>query len=242
MGKMIQAGGIPIYEARPAGAIKAGILLIHEVWGLTDHIKSVADRFAKEGYLVYAPNLLSETDIQEKATPELQKDLFNPETRNDVQPKLRALMAPLQAPEFARLTSDKIQVCFDELFEVEDVHEKVAVVGYCFGGSYSFTLSANEPRLKAAVPYYGHADLTVDQMSRIRCPILAFYGKNDERLMSQLPELEQNMRDAGVNFSPIAYENAGHAFFNGSNEFSYNKEAATDSWSKTLTFLSENLL
>ncbi len=241
MGKMETIGGIPIYVAKPKDGIKGGLIVIHEVWGLTDHIKNVADRFAAQGYLVYAPNLLSDTDIETHVTPELQHDLFNPEKRNEVQPKLRELMAPIQSPEFARITLDKLQVVFDKLNEESSVNENVGVVGYCFGGTYCYPLAANEPRLKATVPYYGHADLTEDQMTRIHCPILAFYGQNDVRLIEQLPDIEQHMKDANVNFSCQVYEGAGHAFFNDTNPYSYNKQAAQSSWEKTLEFLDKYL-
>lgn len=237
MGKMITIGGIPIYGATPNSEIRGGLIVIHEVWGLTEHIKDVTDRFAAQGYLAYAPNLLSGTDIEAHVTPELQQDLFNPEKRNEVQPKLRELMAPIQSPEFARLTLDKLQVVFDNLYDEQKVNKIVGVIGYCFGGTYCYHLAANEPRLKAAVPYYGHADLTEEQMSRIRCPILAFYGQNDARLIEQLPELEQHMKDTDVNFTCQVYENAGHAFFNDTNPYSYNKTAAQSAWGKTLTFL-----
>lgn len=238
---MITAGNIPIYKAEPKGESKGGILLIHEVWGLSDHVKDVADRFARQGYLVYAPDFLSETDIAEKVTSELQQDLFDPKKRNEVQPKLREMMAPLQSPEFARVTIDKVKVCFDFLYQDKESRQSTAVVGYCFGGTYSFHLAAHEPRLRAAVAYYGHADLTEEQLEGINCPILAFYGANDERLVEGLPELEKNMEATSVNFTGKVYENAGHAFFNDTNKYAYNKPAADDSWRLTLKFLTENL-
>ncbi len=239
VGKIITLGNIPIYKAEPTGDCKGGILLIHEVWGLSDHIKDVADRLAKEGYLVYAPNLLSDTDIETYVTPELQKDLFNPKKRNEVQPVLRKLMTPLQSPEFARITIDKVKVCFDFLYDEEEVQHSVSVLGYCFGGTYSYHLAAHEPRLKAAVAYYGYADLTPEQLEGIKCPILAFYGVNDERLMETLPELENNMESASVNFTYKVYKNAGHAFFNDTNPFAYQEDAAVDSWKLTLDFLAK---
>lgn len=241
MGKMIEFGSISVYQATPNEESKGAILLIHEVWGLVDHIKDVADRFANEGYTVFAPDLLSEFDIEKLATPELQHDLFNPEKRNTAQPVLRQIMAPIQSPEFGRITIDKIKVCFDEIYQKPVSKKNIAVIGYCFGGSYSFHLAANEPRLKAAVAYYGHADLTEEQMAGIRCPILAFYGENDERLVKSLPEFEQHMKDAGVQFKAKVYDGTGHAFFNDTNPYSYNAVAAKDSWNETLSFLKQNI-
>jgi carboxymethylenebutenolidase len=241
MGKNTKLGSIPLYIAEPKGECKGGILLIHEVWGLSDHIKDVADRFAKQGYLVFTPNLLSDTDIEERLTPELQKDLFNPAKRNESQPKLRELMAPLHSPEFARIAIDKIKICFDFLYKETGINHKVVAIGYCFGGTYSYHLAAHEPRLKAAVAYYGHADLSEEQLEGISCPILAFYGENDERLMESLSDLTDKMEMANVKFDYKVYQNAGHAFFNDTNPFAFNKDAAADSWSMTLDFLSKVL-
>jgi carboxymethylenebutenolidase len=240
MGKMITVGIMPAYEVQPTGECKGGLIVIHEVWGLTDHIKSVADRFAAEGYLVLAPNLLSDTDIEAHVTPNMAQDLFNPEKRNAVQPKLRELMAPIQSPEFSRLTNDKLKVCFDYLYEQPATKQKVAVVGYCFGGSYSFSLAIHEPRLRAAVPYYGHSDVSVTELSGISCPVLAFYGEKNEALIAALPKLEETMHEARVDFTAQVYTDTGHAFFNDTNPFAYNQKAATDAWKRTLDFLAAN--
>lgn len=228
------------YEARPQGRAKGAIIVIHEVWGLTDHIKSVAERFAAEGYVALAPDLLSETDIAAHAQG-LQEDLFNPEKRNEAQPKLRKLMAPIQEPGFAEKTVGKLEACFDYLYDKPESSHKVAVVGYCFGGSYSYSLAIHEPRLKAAVPFYGHAPNDADELSKIKCPILAFYGKKDEGLIGSLPELKELMKTAGVNYTAKVYSDCGHAFFNDTNRFAYNKEAATDAWQRTLKFLQNEL-
>jgi carboxymethylenebutenolidase len=232
----------PVYLAEPDGEVKGGIIVIHEVWALTDHTKSVADRFAAEGYLVIAPDLLgTETEISKYAA-EIQLDLFNPEKRNEAQPKLRKLMAPMQAPGFADKTKGKVAVCFEYLYAKPAVDKKVAVNGFCFGGSYSFSLATAEPRLKAAIPFYGHASTDIDELKKITCPILAFYGEKDENLMSSLSELKELMKEAGVDFTAIVYPDSGHAFFNDTNSFAYNEKAAKDAWQRTLEFLNQSLL
>jgi carboxymethylenebutenolidase len=116
----------------------------------------------------------------------------------------------------------------------------VAVCGFCFGGSYSYSLAISESRLKAAVPFYGHASTEISELQKINCPVLAFYGEKDENLMSTLPELKENMKAAGVNYEAVVYPNCGHAFFNDTNKFAYNQEAATDAWQRTLRFLAAN--
>jgi carboxymethylenebutenolidase len=241
MAKMIEINNIPAYLYEPAGECKGGLIVVHEVWGLSDHIKNVAERFSAEGYLVIAPDFFSETGIYEKLTPGLAEELFDPQKRNLVQPKLRELMAPLHAPGFSEETVRKLRNCFDYLEAQASTDGHIAVTGFCFGGTYSFALAVAEPRLKAAVPFYGHSDNSVDELKHITCPILAFYGEKDERLISSLPELEENMKQANIDFTAQIYPECGHAFFNDTNRFAYNQAASYDAWQKALHFLETNI-
>jgi carboxymethylenebutenolidase len=226
------------YLAEPAGDVRGGVIVIHEIWALNDHTKSVADRLAAEGYLALAPNLLSMLELGNKAAQlQLQSDMFNPEKRNEAQPKIRALMTPMQDPDFGSKTMAKLQVCFDELYNRPAVGQKVAVMGFCFGGSYSFGLAAHEPRLKLALPFYGHTTTDVEELKKIKCPIRAFYGENDENLITALPSVEANMKAASVDFEAKVYPGAGHAFFNDTNPYAYNATAALDAWPRVLDYL-----
>ncbi len=231
---------LPAYIAKPDGAAKGGLLVIHEVWGLTDHIKDVAERFAREGYLVLAPDLLSETAISQQMTTGLQEALFDPQRRSQVQPQLRALMTPLQAPNFGQKTIDKLKRCFNYLCDQPEAKHSVAVAGFCFGGTYSFSLAIYEPRLKIAIPFYGHCEFAVDELKSIECPIRAFYGQQDERLIASLPELKDKMQAASVDFTEIVYPDCGHAFFNDTNKFAYNQAAAEAAWKQTLEYLASS--
>lgn len=228
---------IPAYRAEPEGQCKGAIILIHEVWGLTDHIKDVADRLAREGYLVLAPNLLSDVDIEKHMTPDMPHDYFNPRTRNEIQPKVRALTAPIRSPEFAKETVAKLKVCFECLYDEESCGKKVAVMGFCFGGTFSFSLAVAEPRLAAAVPFYGHADQPTEELGNIACPILYFLGETDENLITKLPDLEERLHEARVDVTVQVYEGCGHAFFNDTNPYAYNEKAAKDAWKRSLEFL-----
>lgn len=246
MGEMIsfqnEGKEFPVYLSKPTnGDVKGGLIVIHEVWGLVPHIKDVADRYAREGYLVLAPDLLSETGITEQLFGDLQEELFDPARKNQAQPKIRQLTAPLYAPGFAETAIAKLHTCFDYLMNQAETNSRVAVTGFCFGGSYSFTLAVEEPRLKAAAAFYGHADYSVEELKRIKCPVMAFYGEQDERLMAGLSELKKKMQEAGVNFTAQVYPNCGHAFFNNTNRFAYNEAAAKDAWPRVLSFLAANM-
>lgn len=246
MGEMIELTGgtkqFPAYVARPDGEVKGAVIVIHEVWGLVDHVKGIAERFASEGYIALAPQLLGEMGITEKLAGDLQAELFDPERRNQAQPKIRELMAPMQAPGFAEETLASVEACYAYLAGQEGVNERIGIMGFCFGGSYSFSLAVHQPKLKAAVPFYGHADFSVEELRAIQCPILAFYGENDERLMNSLPELKTKIREAGVDFTAQVYKDCGHAFFNDTNPFAYNEAAAKDAWAKTLQFIAKNFV
>src|SRR5476649_256378 len=89
-----------------------GLILIHEVWGLKDHIKDVADRFAAQGYAVLAPDLLSHTGITDKVDQSILKEVMNPATRDEAQKKLREATAPMHAPEFGESTVQRLEGCF----------------------------------------------------------------------------------------------------------------------------------
>ncbi|HUB93439.1 MAG TPA: dienelactone hydrolase family protein [Verrucomicrobiae bacterium] len=246
MGTMIklvvqdQAEPLEVYEAKPTGEIRGGLIVIEEVWGLAGHIKDVADRFAAEGYWVLSPELLSETRITEHAST-LMLDVFDPKTRNEAQPRLRQIMTPIREPDFGAKTLARLHACFEYLYGQPDTKEWVAVTGFCFGGSYSFALALSETRLKAAVPFYGHADTEdLEALKKVTCPILAFYGEKDERLMATLPETEGAFKKAGVHFTAKVYPNCGHAFFNDTNPFTYNEKAAKDAWRRTIELLAAN--
>jgi len=231
--------GIPVYitckdEKRPA------IILIHEVWGLTDHIKSIANRFCDEGYMVLAPDLVADTDLEKVLDLRLQKIIFDEKEKLKHQTEIRRMWTPLRSPEFARQTIQKLQACFDYLLSQDQIG-KIGVVGFCFGGTYSYNLAINQPELAAAVPFYGHFDHDDEELKRIMCPILAFYGEKDENLMQALPDLKKRMRQAHKDFNYKVYPNCGHAFFNDTNELTYNKEAAEDAWKRANAFLQEHL-
>jgi carboxymethylenebutenolidase len=143
----------------------------------------------------------------------------------------------MQAPGFGEQTLASVQECYAYLAGQEGVNDRIGITGFCFGGTYSFSLAVAQPKLKVALPFYGHTDFSVEELKNIQCPILAFYGENDERLMNGLPELKTKMAEAGIDFTAQVYKDCGHAFFNNTNKFTYNEAAATDAWAKALVFI-----
>jgi carboxymethylenebutenolidase len=236
MKKDIIIAGQSVYHSYPDdGAKHPGLIVIEEIWGVNDHIKSVADRFAAEGFSVLSPELLP-SGLLEMLTPEIQKDLFDPEKRNEVQPKLRAAMQPIQQPDYAKDTIATLKECVDYLLADDGCDGTVSVLGFCFGGTYSFNLAAHDSRIKVAIPFYGHAPSDED-LAKIEAPVLAFYGDQDMPLMEGLPKLKEEMEKLGKDFEAVVYPGAGHAFFNDTNTVAYNADYAKDAWEKTLAFL-----
>jgi len=134
----------------------------------------------------------------------------------------------------------ELKACVDYLAADPHTNGKIAVLGFCFGGTYAFHLATQDSRILAAVPFYGQPPMP-DEISKISVPILAFYGDEDERLIETLPKLREDMKARNKQFEAIVYPNAGHAFFNDTNKNRYRAEPARDSWEKSLAFLKKNL-
>jgi carboxymethylenebutenolidase len=236
---MPTVNGVTAYRAEPPAGVerRGALIVIHEIWGLVAHIESIADRYAAEGYLVIAPDLLSDAGV----TPEIGAELFemmydtDEQRRTANQPRLRDSFAAAHAPGFAAGAVAKLKAVVDALERESGVDGRIGVLGFCFGGSYSFSLAESDPRVKAAVPFYGSAEPS--EVASIHCPVLAFYGDQDARLMAALPALEKAMTDAEVDFEAKVYPDAGHAFFNDTNPHSFDPAAAGDAWSRSLEFL-----
>lgn len=236
------SGSFPAYRSDPVGEVRGGLVLIHEIWGLTDHITNVADRFAAEGYLVVAPDLLSGVGVSPELGARLQDLVFNADEakRTEAQPLMREKLAPARSPEFADWAVPALAKVVDYLVKQPGVDGRIGVVGYCFGGTFAFSLAGADPRIRACAPYYGHPPQP-ERLDSIRCPILAFYGDQDTGLMESLPDVKATMAAAGVDFTAQVYEGAKHAFFNDTNTITWNEDAATDAWRRTLDFLADTL-
>ena len=241
-GDAIEFDGFTGYVSRPTGEVRGGLIVIHEIWGLVDHIKDVADRFAAQGYLVVAPDILSHGGI----TPELGNELLrlrtsaDEEERTRLQPLLREKMAPVHEPAYASWAVSALHQLVDWLAVQPGVGVNLAVTGFCFGGTYSFALAAADDRIRAAAPFYGAPPQATD-FGGFACPVRAFYGEQDTRLIDGLPEVERHFRDAGVDFAATVYPGTGHAFFNDTNAHAYNADAATDAWQKVNAFFAAAL-
>lgn len=207
------------YLARPrAEGARAGILIIHENRGLTEHFRDVARRYAMEGFAALAIDLVSR-DGGSKADSNQNTGFLGRSAPADLTADLVASLQYLKAQPFVRANS-------------------LGVTGFCFGGGYTWEAAIASPDVRAAVPYYGTAPL--DRIGRIRAAVLAMYGETDTRITSQAAEVERTLRAAGTTVEVKIYPGAGHAFFNDTGA-NYNAAAAADAWPRTLAWFRQYL-
>jgi carboxymethylenebutenolidase len=231
------------YRADPPREARGALIVIHEIWGLVDHITDVADRFAAEGYLVVAPDILTNSGVTPSVGQELHDLAVDPDeaVRTSAQPLMREKLAASREPEYGEWAVGQLKKVVDYLDAQPGIDGRIAVTGFCFGGSYTFALAAADSRVRAAVPFYGAPPAESD-IAAIACPVRAFYGGLDERLMASLPEVSRSMADAGIDFESTVYGDARHAFFNNTNVTTYDSGAAADAWSRALEFLGKQLV
>ncbi len=242
MGSMGEINGVTVYRAEPEGEPRGAVIVIHEIWGLVDQIKGVADRWAVEGYLAIAPDILSHGGVTPEVGLELLTAITHPDeaVRTAMQPVLREKLAPVREPDYATWAVGQLVSLLDGLEEIPGIAGRIAVTGFCFGGTYSYALAAEDDRVCAAVPFYGSAP-AVERIQDISCPILALYGEIDPPLIEKLPEVREAMADADIDFTDVVYPGAHHAFFNETNSRTYDAEVAADAWAKATAFVSERV-
>ncbi|MFL6230130.1 MAG: dienelactone hydrolase family protein [Pyrinomonadaceae bacterium] len=214
---------IPAYLSRPPKKKTApAVLVIHEVFGLNDHIKNVADRIAAEGYVALAPNFFA------RAAEPPPKDV------SDMQAVRRAASSVKQED-----ANKDMQAALDFLKADKGVKKKFASIGFCMGGGYSYQLATHTTDLAGAVIFYGRTP--VELVPQVSCPILAHFGGKDTGLMQTEPAWEDAMRKAGKTLDVKVYPEAGHGFFNDTRPTAYNAEAAADAWQRVIKFFHERL-
>lgn len=223
--RMVTGGPEPVeaYIVRPANVTSApGILVIHENRGLTPHIRDVARRFAKLGFVALAPDLL---------TPKGGADSFADPAE---------AIAALGTLDRDAMVADLL-ASLDELSSLPEVDSsRLGVTGFCFGGGMAWRVATKSPQLRAAVPFYGSIP-PLDDVPGIGASVLAIYGGLDERINAGIPDIEKAMADNGKSFEKEIYDGAEHAFHNDTNPDRYHPEAARAAWSRAAGFFAEHL-
>ena len=215
------AGEVQGYLARPADVdgVLPGVVVIHENRGLNPHIEDVARRVALEGFVALAPDFLS----PQGGTPEDEDQARDMISQLDQQQTVQNALAAVDFLEAHETTTDK-----------------VGVVGFCWGGALANQVAVNSANIDAVVPFYGRQPAS-GEVSKIQAPLLLHYAGLDERINAGIPEYEQALQDAGVDYTIHMYEGANHAFHNDTSEARYDPQAAELAWSRTIDFFKQHL-
>lgn len=213
-----------------------GVVIVHDVWGLYDHYRDLARRFADRGYVALA------IDLYHRLGPVEIEDFG-------------AWMRALSDPEVL----SRIQLAVDAVSAHPRLRGKVGIVGFCMGGTYTLLAAASIRGLGAAAAFYGilshehgvYADPAgLDPRKKprdplradLRCPLLGLYGAEDSLIpLDDVRQLEQILKSVPHPTLIKTYPGAGHAFFNDTRPAMYRPEAARDAWERVLAFFGEHL-
>jgi carboxymethylenebutenolidase len=235
----ITVNGTPVntFVVYPERSGKAPVVLvIHEIFGLSDWIRGVADQLAAEGFIAVAPDLLSGHGPNGGGTEAYP-------SRDDVTKAVTALPQPEMT---ARLNAIR-----DYGLKLPAANGRSATVGFCFGGSQSFRYAASQPALNAAVVYYGTAPsepgaapgsfTPAAAIAQVKAPVLGLYGGADARIGATIPSTEAKMKELGKVYEPHTFENAGHGFLRAqTGQNGANMKAAEQAWPATVAFIKKH--
>lgn len=224
-------GQIPAYRAMPdKGGPFATVLVIHEVWGVHEHIQDLCRRLAKLGYYAIAPELFAREG--------------NAAQIPDLQQLIRTIVA--KVPDDEAMSDLDAALVYAKQSGKADL-SRLAVTGFCWGGRITWLYAAHQPALKAAVAWYG-VDRTraalqpnnpLDVIPDLKCPVLALYGGADKSIPQELIDRRQAAcKAAGKTCEAIVYPDAPHGF-NADYRPSYRPEAAKDGWAKMLAWFKQ---
>ena len=227
---IVDAGGTPVrvWVVYPERKDKAPVIVvIHEIFGLTDWIRAVADQLAAHGFVALAPDLLSGKGPNGGGT-----DSFP--SRDDA---VKAVSALPRDEVIARLNAVRKYG-----LSLPAATGKSATVGFCWGGSTSFAYAVAQPALDAAVVYYGTAPEDPEALAAIRAPVLGLYGGSDARVDATLDATEAAMRAKSKSYERHVFDGAGHGFLRAqSGQDGANQRATDQAWPLTTAFLRKNL-
>jgi carboxymethylenebutenolidase len=206
---------------------KAGVvILIHEIYGLSDWMRGVADQLAREGFIAVAPDLISGRGPGGGGTDSVA-------SRDDVVKLVRGL-----TPDETRV---RLNATRDFARALPAANGKFATMGFCWGGGKSFEYAASRPAPSAAVVFYGVAPDSATMLS-VAAPVQGHYGGDDERVNATIEPAKAALAKLGRSYEPHIYAGAGHGFLRQQEgREGANLKATQEAWPRTLAFLRKNL-
>lgn len=211
------------FVAYPERKDKAAVVIvIQEIFGLTDWIRSVADQLAAEGFIAIAPDMLSGRGPKGGGTEDFA-------SRDDVVKAVRGLAAP----DVVAMLDATVKYGTT----LPAATRRFATVGFCWGGGQSFNYAVNQPLLSAAVVYYGVSPVMED-LQKVKAPVLGLYGEDDARVNTTVGPAEARMQELKKIFVTHTYKGAGHGFLRAQDgRDGANHEASKQAWPATIKFL-----
>lgn len=201
------------------------VVVIHEIFGLTDWIRAVADEFAAQGFIAIAPDLLTGKGPDGGRTDSVDRD------------GAVALIRGLDAGE----VHTRLAAVAEWATALPAAREAYGVVGFCWGGRTSFTFATSDPGLGAAVVYYGTSPED-EALSAIEAPVLGLYGGNDARVNATIPPAQARMEELGKVFQVEIFDGAGHGFLRAQEgREGRNLTASSQAWPLTVRFFRQEL-
>ncbi|HYX31227.1 MAG TPA: dienelactone hydrolase family protein [Pyrinomonadaceae bacterium] len=209
-------GATTAYVARPHEDVSAGVILIQEWWGINQHIRDIAGRYAREGYLCVAP------------------DLYRGRVAQDAE-EASAMMQALAMEDGL----EAIRKAIDAAQETYHI-DRFAITGYCMGGTFALRAACDLNELKAAAPFYG--DIPEEAvLKKLKVPTLFIAGKKDAWINHEkVNGLKETAAKYNLPVETISYD-ADHAFFNDTRPEVYNADAAADAWQKVQELFRKHL-
>ena len=221
-------GGKPLhgYVVYPEKKDKAPVVIvIHEIFGLTDWIKAVADQLAADGFIAVAPDLLSGMGPDGKGTEGFASG-------DDVRKAIQGLKPEQVVP--------MLNAVRDYGKGLPASNGKTATIGFCWGGGQSFAYAVGQPDLSAAVVYYG-GNPKPDDAAKTKVPVLGNYGSDDARVNQTVGPAVEAVKKAGGKYEANTYEGAGHGFLRQQDgREGANLKAAQQAWPRTVAFIREH--
>ena len=212
------------YVARPPGqGPHPAVIVIQEWWGLNEHIKDIARRFAREGYISIAPDLFSRLGHQVTTDPNEAGRLMQTLQQAEGLKDLLATVAHLK-------TLDGVDP------------GRLGVIGFCMGGSYALMLPCETPEIKATVVFYGQVPNPDAPLKNLAAPVLYIYGEDDGWITKvDVQRLQDALRKYNKPGEVKTYPGCSHAFFNDTRKEVYRPAEAQDAWKRTLSFFQQHL-
>ena len=212
---------VKCWVAYPESKEKAtAVVIIHEIFGLSDWMRGVADQLAEAGYIAIAPDLLSGAGPNGGGTESLGG-------ADGARGKIGSL-----PPD--QITAD-LNAAVDYVKKLPACNGKVAVGGFCWGGTQTFRFVTNNKEVKAGFAFYGSGTDKPEEIARIQAPVYGFYGGNDARVNATIPKSTELMKTAGKTYEPVVYDGAGHGFMRAGEDpagSAENKKARESGWKR----------